>query len=766
MVVTSGIYPYSYHTSSWPGAVSGQFRIPTGQLVQPSAVHFEETMYVAKAEYNRVVTKSPTYISAASSPTWFLNNTGRFALAISNQQSGWFDPTPTGDFLSGKKRMILFNNTNSIFGAMPGAVHQQIYIDQLRQLLNHIFDYYGTKGGGWKIDNSTSDLWASGARKDWLTLYKGYDDNWALSGLFYHDAEMFSGGLMYDRYLDEVRLQPMPFFGLADDIDTADFWHQSPWGVQNKYYNFGFRPLRPRYMKTDGTLPTGWTSGLQIGLNTTTTGTTPLSGMAGHLISGICITLSGGGDGKQNHMRLVSGIYNGYLANESFPDSPSYISLTNLTPSGASTIPSGQYRVMLSKPNADLSFPWGASGSNVNKSAIWPWDNYYEPYSGIYVDGADDFFPFYAENSSFWVTDYMFAYQHSHGGTTQSPYITSGIYWYQMNAGPSKSACLLDGWTTLNFQSGLWGLTHGDEIDVTDGGSLTQRMAGGGWCYDRTNNYYVKVGYSGLPTVSTTKEASGVYERYNQQMNQITSVTPIAGTTINGIYWNVSQMFNMCDDGTNWVVNGNIVSGLYDPNLISNNHSAWIRLDSSFAIVDAVISTIPTLGWVHYARGTSEYLHLNNNRTADDYHGVAGSKYSVINSITWGDLQNADSTGSGTYSTTQYTMTYDVSVSSVINLATATAQSRVHIEEFFDAEDGTNDLYCVIVGFAAGSSSGTGDPPSVFVAKVDTDGGHPYNVVQAWRLHSLGTFYNNFIANAGLKTIDGCPDSMEHIQIH
>ena len=56
MTVSSGTFPYEYQLSSWVDSDKGLFAIPVGHegLIAMSGVHFEEAMYVAKAEYNRI----------------------------------------------------------------------------------------------------------------------------------------------------------------------------------------------------------------------------------------------------------------------------------------------------------------------------------------------------------------------------------------------------------------------------------------------------------------------------------------------------------------------------------------------------------------------------------------------------------------------------------------------------------------------------------------------------------------------------------------
>ena len=64
---------------------------------------------------------------------------------------------------------------------------------------------------------------------------------------------MAESGTFFDRYLDEVRYQPMPYLS-----------------GQTRQFNFEtkdemtIRPIKPLYWRTDGILPPLWVSGQKI----------------------------------------------------------------------------------------------------------------------------------------------------------------------------------------------------------------------------------------------------------------------------------------------------------------------------------------------------------------------------------------------------------------------------------------------------------------------------------------------------------------------
>lgn len=770
MVISSGI-PYAYHSGSWAGAETGKFRF-VGQRIQPSSIHFEETMYALKSEYNRVVNKESGYRSQAAAPGWFILNQGKFFSALNNRTSGAFEPNPSGANLGGKLSILHTTmNGDNFFATRPGAIHQKLYIDTMRELANYIFSSYGTRGS-WAT-GATAQEDESGVRKTWLKTYKGYNDQYANSGLWFlnnvdDNENSFRSGL-YDRHLDEVRLQPLPHFGKDDGVNPELLDHLSPWGLTRKMGHHEWPVIRPRYIMTDGSIPSGWASGIEIGRDNTTTSPT---GLGGYLVSGIGFSISG-----TTNTYFLSGIYSGGMAHETRPDSPSYCALTSIKASGSSTMVSGQYRVFLAHPNPSqlASFPWG-TGLTTHSAAQWPWEGRYEPLNGILTSVVGDYFDTNLKNQSYWVTDHMFVIQGHHGGTSANPRLSSGIYWFQLNGGPSHSIALLDAWTQESepaggvvagfaYQSGilgLWGLAGGEDVrtQYNNGSVPTQMMQGGGWDYDRANNYYFKVGSSGLNLIDF--EASGIYSNFNQQM-VFKGGGVFPRTTINGNSWGIIRAYKAVEDGTHkWLLSAISHSGSTSNVLASDAgfDVGFFRLDSSLAIQDGLLGLSM---WPVYLRSKSEYLGLLN-AGPDDMHGGSGSRYYALSSISWGDLTDADATGSGSYTRTEYVMTYDASTNAYLNRATATAINRIHIGTFFETEE-TNQVYCTLMAFASGAASGTGNIPDVWVAKVNASS-HPFNVTNVWRLGSAGTAYSNANDTDGIELIDADIGNIAHMQVH
>jgi hypothetical protein len=791
MVISSGL-PYTYHPSSWAGSETGKFRIGS-QIVQPSAIHFEESMFALKSEYNRVVNKQSGYVAQGAAPHFFFNTQGRFQRFLNNRSSGNFDPNPTGDYLGGKLALTNFaiNTDNEAGIRRPGAIHQSGYIESMRALFDYIFTQYGAKGGSWATGAVAADR-ASGAKRDWLTVYKGYTDNYANSGMWYHNDTSVAGGDktflvsgLFDRYLDEVRPQPIPYFGLDNGISMTFLDHEAPWGNQVKMDKHDYPVLRPRYMFKDCGLPSGWASGLEIGRNNTVS---PGTGIGGYLVTnynsadGLCITISGGGNGLSNNIYVVTGVATtSGMGTESRPESPSWCALTSLGASGSTQMVSGQYRVFLTNNDSGQrpAFPWG-TGVTTHKSAQWPLEGEYEPMNGRMATSVGDYFHTDTRSQSFWVTDHVFVVQGDHGGTSAAPRLQSGIYWLQLNQGPSHTIQLLDAWTQESagtggvvagnfYQSGyqtLWGLSKGNDTksQYNDGTVPLQVVVGAGWEYDRANNYYVKTGYSGLSTTSI--QTSGVYARYNQQMKFIdTSSYP--RVTIGSVSWQPTRPWFLSRDGTKtWLMSGTCASGSTSDPLAADTTTdgPWFRLNSSFQIQDGLLAKTDTFKGIYLAN-TSEYIGLwrgaGNAMNAGEMNGEQPANYYLISSITWGDLQNPDAAGSGSYTKTKYGMTFNSDCWAYLNLE---ASGKLHIGTFFETEP-DNQVYCTLLSFASGAASGAGNTPDWWIGKV-TVTSHPYNCTDVWRLGSAGTFYSNILAGNGMRITDIDIGSMAHMEIH
>lgn len=784
MVVQSGVFPYQYHTNSWADSDTGKFRIPGGQVVQPSAIHFEETMYVLKAEHNRVVNKQSGYKTVAGSPPWFFTLQGVFYGWLNNGQSGSYDPNPSGAHLDGTLGVIdYFSNFGASFSYdKPAAVHQKAYIEHAREVADFIISHYAQDGGGWAIiGNNEED--ESGVRRDWLEIYKDYNDFWSTSGLWFQGGSRFvdasedflSSGLIFDRHLDEVRLQPIPYFGLSNDISMIDIDFHAPWGNPLKMNSHYWGAIRPRYMLTDGTLPSGWASGLEVGRNNLS------SGIAGHLIDGTTVTLSGGGNGLDSNIYLISGVWGGPLDNDTYPSSPSYARWTSLDPSGVDNMVSGQYRVFLAHGTDSASFPWGTglgAGARPHRSAQWPFEGGYEPIDGIQETVLGDYFDTQYENSSFWVIDHVFAIVNDRGGSYgQSPHMNSGIYWFQLNGGPSNAISVIDAWPIhsddskglvggVQYHSGIWTFwgkikDEGYRSQYATGGLITQWIFGEGWDYDRTNDDYVKVGASGT---SAGLSSSGIYVTYNQQMVYLSAGVMPAATFGGDKRWHVYEALKNVEDGTHtWLLYCLAASG-EDADLTNAvSNGCWLRTNSSWTIQDGVVDIAY---WPAYLRSRSEYIGLINETAsaipkAGDIAGDNNAEYKLV-TPTWGTLGSIDATGSGSYTTTSYNLTYAGAVSGILNVSNSTAKDRIHIGCFFETEP-DNDVYCTLMAFGAGEASGTTNTPDFWIAKLDSSS-HPFEVTDAWRIGSAGTFYSNAVA--GLNVADADIANCAHFRIH
>jgi hypothetical protein len=770
MVVASSIFPYQYKESSWSDATLGSFQIPEDQIgtVSPSAVHFEEAMYVAKAEYNRVHRQSG-YDDKGNIPNWFEKNVGRFLTFLNAGLSGAFDPNPSGANLDGTLPLNYDSNIGAIVRGVdiPAELQHEVYIATLRDLLDDIMHAYGVDGGGW--DETIAGSLGSGVKSDWLRIYKDYTDVRAASGIWFLEdtllstdfvGERFPSGILFDRHLDEVRLQPIPFLGNSNGAGSNKFGSTDVdfIGGQTKLQQWDFYPVRPAYLMTDGSLPSGWASGLELCYENST------SGNGGHLIPGMTISLSGGGAGLTDDWTLVSGIQGDPLSNEARPDSPSYTRFTALAPSGKASIPSGQYRLMISNLGDQVSFPWAASGTP-HRSAIWPFDGSYEPVNGTgptSVVGA--FWDVGWENQTFVVTDHAFVHRQNNGQNLgSSPHLNSGVYWYTTNANGSEAMNLIDGWRaegTIN--SGMLlsvALAKGDTFTAADAENASfGRIYGGGWAYDRSNNDLMFLARSGAASLSSSR-ASGFYSRWNQQMN-FQQGAPFGAATAGGVRWHLSNAYNNAFDGTNWIINGVLTSGLDNT---PRNQSAWARVNTSYNLVDGIIG--PNIGWANYLRNTSEYIALDFAVISDagDVPGKPSGAYKVV-TPTWGTLASEDSTGSGSVSTTEYFLDYSSAVSGILNVSTETARGRVHIFKFFETES-DNDVYCTLSAFTAGVSSGTGSRQDIFVAKLDSSS-HPFQVTDAWILMNTNVTYASMILGNGLTLANGDSANFDHMEIH
>jgi len=778
MVVQSGIFPYQYHQSSWIDSQNGTFRIPVGHegLISPSAIHFEEAMYVTKAEFSRIVARESGYRNdVLPIPNWLFKSGGKFQASTNAGNSGQFDPNPSGAFLDGTLKLTYLSN----FGAMtksvniPAEFQSEEYIGQLRDICDDIFDEYSNVIGPWDdIFPGSPDT--SGAKRDWLVIYKGYTDAYAESGKWFLEDEILTtvhdddalrmpSGIFFDRYLDEVRLQPIPTLSRNNGTNVAQFFNDDvdwpEFGWQFGHVSWNRRPFRPIYLMTNGNLPSGHPSGLFISVDWEAGSPDRPSGVGSHHISGMQLALSG----TDGTWTALSGDWHSDFYDDTYPESPSACRFENIQPSGKASISSGQYRIMIQNPGDQVSFPWGVSGLS-HRGAIWPYETTFEPDNGRQLSVSNRFWDITLENMSFWITDHTFCYRNNNGKTVgASPHVNSGINWLMNNNGPSNHMNLIDGWNMDSPRNSgmqlLYGNAKGLGKQAADAENSTFGwIFGGGWAYDRSVNDYMIVGRSGQ-TGSNPARISGIYGRWNQQMvfQQGDTFGP---KTAGGIRWHVSNAYNNAFDEIDWIINGAIVSGL---NGTPRVELCWARVDTSYNLRDAIIGN--NIGWVNYLRGRSEYLALDFATISDanDIPGKASGEYKDI-VPTWGTLATIDSAGSGSISTTTYNLTYGSAMSGIINIATETARSRIHICKFFESEP-DNDVYCTFIAFSVGANSGTSRTPDLWVGKLDSSS-HPFEMTDAWMLQSLGTSLGNARLGGGFGVAHGDAGSFDHMEIH
>ena len=779
MVVSSGIYPYQYHQSSWEGSDTGNFRIPSGQegLIAPSAIHFEEAMYVAKSEWLRISAKnSGTDGRKFFPPSWFTED-GVFTAKLNDNTSASFDPNPSGANLDGTLLLNYETDTSSFLGnGIPAEFQDEIYIAQLRGIIGDAFHDLGNGVGPWDdifpdLEDEGDNIPRSGVKRDWLEIYKGYDDQYAHSGLWYLEDTVetesinidnrMPEGAIYDRMLDEVRIQPIPTFSRNNGATTAQFFNSDAefklFGLQDKLTRWDRRPFRPVYLMTDGQLPTGWTSGLQINYFFDEFLASSPTGRGAHMIPGVQLSLSGNGIWTP-----LSGEYISDIANETRPDSPASCRFINLQPSGVGSIPTGQHRIMITNPGDQVSFPWGVSGMP-HHGAIWPFTSTYEPDSGDQVSSAVRYWDITKENQSFWITDHTFLYRNNNKSNLGAqPHWNSGMYWLQLNEGPSNHTNLIDGWNIDGPRNSGMEMLYGGAKSLeqlADGANPTfGHIRGGGWAYDRSSDDYMVIGRSGLTGLSFGR-SSGIYGFWDQQMNFQQGA--LFGVKTGAIRWHIYNCAFNVFDGTDWIINGGVASG--NGLIQASAKGAWARVDTSFNLKDAILASGLVIGRPNYLLSRSEYITLDGHNSPDELTGKASGLYSVI-VPTWGTLGADNATGSGTYLKTEHTITYATSMSGIINIEDGDAKERIHILKFFETEP-DDDVYCTFVAFGTGRNTSTTQTPDFWIGKVDSSS-HPFEITDAWMLHGAGRSISQLRSTNGLQTAHGDPTNCDHMEIH
>ncbi len=739
MVVESGQAPYQY--------VGSKLRFSAlGQNIAPSAILYEEAMFALKAEYNRVRTQSSGFNATNREITGadydpenpeasfkFVNSSGSFIKYVNVGLSGIFDPNPSGGYLDG--RLTPVSGTASGMENLPGAWHSRDYITDMQDVMvsvhTRIADYIDDDA-----DVSPSDVYRS-----WFTSYKGYKDGWAESGLFYEESgvlDELNGDFwddirfntsranigvtsgIFDRHLDEVRIQPMPYIlGQSGSLTSLGAGGAAPWedGVSN------LNPTKPRYFRTDGTVASGWDN---------------IKVYGDVLVSGMDIVLSGlNGDTHVTQSWVAE-------TDDFFPNFPR---------SGAFTPPAmsaGWYKMILSASGTDndldVLFPWGTGTDDASLIAQWPRQTRW------YGEGGNR--GFIVNNTIQGLQDH----EPNAARTSFSPPDTeSGLFWYGLSPsgvedGPAD-AQIVDLVPVRPFTSGVGDGVWGHDLRTKWGNGTGTKVRSGGWIYDRSNDQIVRTMSSGGHDVWLTAAAqtdyifgSGVINVFEPRTIDLQSVN-LVGTAggAGGETFRAYGLSAITFDGTDYIVNGFLN---HDPPSGTQSQSgAYLKINTSFNLVDAVLYTASSGSFrLHWARDTDEFLGVSN-ALSTSMPGVGSGGYFVVD-LTFGAITSA---GGGSYTVLRHTMQLASGVSGLLNLDGVGPRDRTpRIIDFFDAEDGSNTLHCMFWGYAAGTASGAGNTWRRWIGEVDTAGGHPYEITEAWQvgLDSTRNSINSNVQNA------------------
>ena len=723
MVVQSGNAPYDY-----VGPLLN-FSAKNGNIA-PSAILYEEAMFALKAEYNRVRVQAsgfePTNRDMAGAdydPDFpedsfkFVNQGGSFVKYVNFGLSGTFDPNPSGKYLDGT--LTPQSGTASGIQNLPGMWHSVDYIKDMQDVMlsvhTRIVDYIGDE-----FEVAPSDVY-----RDWFKFYKGYNDGWAESGMFYEESGVmseFNGDFwdeikfevnrqkignsgIFDRHLDEVRIQPMPFIlGNSGSITQLGPNGEPPWEGAGT-----LSPVQPQYFRSDGTIASGWD-------NITLRGDV--------LVSGLSIRLSGlAGNTPYLHQTWTPETDSFF---ENFPRSGSFTVGTS--------IPEGWYKIILtasgSDNNIDVLFPWGTGLDNSSLISQWP--------------RKDDWFG-QAGTLGLIVTDTIHGLQDHEPNPTRTafkpPQSESGMFWYALSPsggfGGSATAKVVDFPSVQPFVSGVGEGVWGHDLRSKWGNGTATKVRAGGWIYDRSNDQIVRTMSSGghdrwsnFSFQTDYINGSGVINVFEPRTIDLVSVNLVG--TANGLASEVFRAYGLSAitfDGTDFICNGYLNwDGI--PSGVPGNSGAYLKIDTSFNLTDAVQYGATSGGFrLHWARDTSEFLGVSNTNSTQ-IPGVGSGGYHVVD-LTWGDITN----GSGSYTVARHTMTLTSGVSGLLNLDGIGPQDRTpRIIDFHDSEDGSDTLYCMFWAYAAGALSGVGNTWRRWMGRVNTDGGHPYQIEEAWSI--------------------------------
>ncbi len=686
MTVASGVVPYSYHPSTFDYLF--HFRVPAKGLIAPSAILFEEAMYVIKAEYSRLDAGGSVFTEVGDT----LGNNDAYRYYLSDSAQGFFDPDPNGRNLDGTNPVPITTTAGGSYTARaPATYHMKAYIVDMRESLREVIAQV--------MSNADGGLTHWNGVEDYLKIYKQYSgDAFSEGGTFFNEDEhpvhsepyssgVLTSGTLMDRHLDEVRYQPMPFLSGVGGSFLAE--------TKGEMF---IRPIRPCYWNTSAGLGPGWSTAEAYG---------------DVLVTNAAIMLSGGGASGQLDNRYES---------------------LEWTPNGVEDIQqSGSFAPINSMTKGVYISIVGNSGTG-NESGLAPWATGYNGFPRVArVPNRDVNLPSGGgQQWSLIVEDDVFVIQRNYGGTG-ADLGESGVEW-RMPMG--NLAEQVDFYISNPQNSGirrLWGNSlyaqKYSELGIND----LYRPAG--WMYDRANDKIHLVGNSGFATLNnnypfgtgviTTFSPSMTYETH-QTIPEITGTEPIAIKSLESITW----------DGSNYICHG------YAQRSYGGTTSGVVwKLDSSFNAVDMVsgmsIGSVPAnvQGKTFWHRGNSEYLFLSNSGSArrilEEYQNryFASGTYHVA-TFSWG----AFTTPPGTMSVTAHVPTIAHAASSQWGPA---SQAGIRIVDLFNHED-TDDLYGMALAHdtSAGAGSGGSDNFSRWLVKFDDTGGHPYEISNAWLIGS------------------------------
>lgn len=721
MVVASGQVPYTYVQSV---GNEHNWRIPAGTVIAPSGGLFEEAMYVLEAEYNKIVADDTGFKQMSiiagngedSDPSVLVNFSkqgGRFIKIVNNDAFGFFKPDPSGRTLTGEIPPSSGNNAVALNS--PAIVSQQDTVLEMREVLRQVFQVIALNSN---VDNLEM-------AQDWLRIRKNYRDGYSASGLFYEetgtvnqlfdgpgidgfginlkteilntldDAGVLASGLT-DRHLDEVRFQIVPYISGTNGL-VAD-------GVISKDAQDTI-PIKPTYMRTDGTLAPFWNARADYGNDEVT-----IFGM--NLEPGSRILASGGGTGYGN---------NEYY----FDINPAGGNGQSGVFASGQSMSSGWYKLLLMHDGStDVS---GVYHSGV-RAGHWPHNDYYA--------GNVDFIGSQQNPEGFVISDTIFANEQNQWNGI--PVWESGL-WYSYPGQAMSGVRDIDffaprdgasGATTFSFA--VWGNPFGFHTHL-GGAWLSQ-----GWVADTgVNNDIYRVHVSGVGA-SLPQDESGCYSKWDYGLGLIYQAHDFMGSGVNGTWPDstpkeerITSPKAVTIDGANFIVTAEWIE-MSGAGGASNERfgpsGAYFKMNSSWVPLDVVIPD-PALGSVPSVRKIgSEFI--GSVITSDTIGwGWSNGRYSVETITFAGDWR-------GSHSRSVYTMQWGQPASGALNVVES---GNMRLADFWQDEE-TSKIYCWFVANPAGQS-GTANKHR-YIGVVATGGGHPWTISEIYSLgddvHTIG----------------------------